>query len=70
MVYEAFQGGQAKIQLQAFPFRMTTANFVGATNKIPMRRFGKCSRLGAMRSWRPGTHRRLPSVMSATYSIR
>jgi murein L,D-transpeptidase YafK len=28
LVYEAFQGGQAKIQLQAFPFRMTTANFV------------------------------------------
>jgi murein L,D-transpeptidase YafK len=26
LVYEAFQGGQAKIQLQAFPFRMTTAN--------------------------------------------
>ena len=28
LVYEAFQGGQAKIQLQAFPFRMTTANLV------------------------------------------
>ena len=68
LVYEAFQGGQAKIQLQAFPFRMTTANFV-RHDKIPMRRFGKCSRLGAMRSWRPGTHRRLPSVISATYSI-
>jgi murein L,D-transpeptidase YafK len=26
LVYEAFQGGQAKIQLQAFPFQMTTAN--------------------------------------------
>ena len=26
LVYEAFQGGQAKIQLQAFPFRMTTVN--------------------------------------------
>jgi murein L,D-transpeptidase YafK len=28
LVYEAFQGGQARIQLQAFPFRMTTANLV------------------------------------------
>jgi murein L,D-transpeptidase YafK len=28
LVDEAFQGGQAKIQLQAFPFNMTTANFV------------------------------------------
>ena len=28
LVYEAFQGGQYKIQLQAFPFRMTTANLV------------------------------------------
>jgi murein L,D-transpeptidase YafK len=28
LVYEAFQGGQAKIQLQAFPFRMTAANLV------------------------------------------
>jgi murein L,D-transpeptidase YafK len=28
LVYEAFQGGQAKIQLQAFPFRMTTTNLV------------------------------------------
>jgi len=28
LVYEAFQGGQAKIQLQAFPFRITTANLV------------------------------------------
>ena len=28
LVYEAFQGGQAKIQLQAFPFQMTTANLV------------------------------------------
>jgi murein L,D-transpeptidase YafK len=26
LVYEAFQGRQAKIQLQAFPFRMTTVN--------------------------------------------
>jgi murein L,D-transpeptidase YafK len=28
LVYEAFQGGQAKIQLQAFPFEMTTANLM------------------------------------------
>src|SRR6516162_6856216 len=28
LVYEAFQGGQTKIQLQAFPFRMTMANLV------------------------------------------
>src|SRR5499427_720986 len=28
LVYEAFQGGQAKIQLQAFPFRMSMANLV------------------------------------------
>ena len=28
LVYEAFQGGQPKIQLQAFPFRMTTTNLV------------------------------------------
>ncbi len=28
LVYEAFQGGQAKIQLQAFPFRMSTVNLV------------------------------------------
>jgi murein L,D-transpeptidase YafK len=28
LVYEAFQGGQSKVQLQAFPFRMTTANLV------------------------------------------
>ncbi len=27
LVEEAFHGGQAKIQLQAFPFRMTTAHF-------------------------------------------
>jgi murein L,D-transpeptidase YafK len=26
LAYEAFQGGQASIQLQAFPFRMTSAN--------------------------------------------
>jgi murein L,D-transpeptidase YafK len=28
LVFEAFQGGQAKIQLQAFPFRMTMTNLV------------------------------------------
>jgi murein L,D-transpeptidase YafK len=28
LVDEAFQGGQAKIQLQAFPFSMTTANLM------------------------------------------
>ena len=28
LVAEAFQGGQAKIQLQAFPFRMTAENLV------------------------------------------
>lgn len=28
LVDEAFQSGQAKIQLQAFPFSMTTANFL------------------------------------------
>jgi murein L,D-transpeptidase YafK len=28
LVAEAFQGGQAKIQLQAFPFRMTGENLV------------------------------------------
>jgi murein L,D-transpeptidase YafK len=69
LVYEAFQGGQAKIQLQAFPFRMTTTNLV-RPNTTPMSRFGKCSRRGAMRSWRPGSHRWSPSVISATCSIR
>ena len=35
LVYEAFQGGQAKIQLQAFPFRMTTVN-LARHDKIPI----------------------------------
>ena len=53
LVDEAFQGGQAEIQLQAFPFSMTTANLM-RHEQDPMCRFGKCSRRGAMRSWRPG----------------
>jgi len=26
LVYEAFRGGQEKVQVQAFPFRMTAEN--------------------------------------------
>ena len=67
LVDEAFQSGQAKIQLQAFPFSMTTANFL-RHEQDPNASFWRMLKTGAMRFWRRGTRRRLPSVISATYS--
>ena len=49
LVEEAFKGGQAKIELAAFPFRMTTQNLARYAYD-PTRRSGECSNQETMRS--------------------
>jgi len=58
-----------KIQLQAFPFRMTTQNLARYADD-PNAPFGKCSKWEAMRSLQQGDHRRLLFAISTMCSIR
>src|SRR5258706_4747962 len=69
LVEEAFKGGQDKIQLQAFPFRMTTQNLARYADD-PNAPFWQVLKMGAMRSLQQGDHRRLLFAISTMCSIR
>jgi transposase len=64
LVDEAFRGGQEKIQLEAFPFRLTAQNLARHADD-PNTPFWRCSRREAMHSWKQGDRRRLRFVISA-----
>jgi murein L,D-transpeptidase YafK len=67
LVDEAFKGGQEKVQLEAFPFRMTAENL--ARHAILICHFGRCLRRAVMRSWRRSDHRESPFAIGDTSSI-
>ena len=69
LVYEAFRGGQEKVQVQALPFHMTAETW-RVMPRTRMRRFGRCLRSEAMHSSRMDVRRRSQYAISGTCSIR